>query len=506
MIFYRGNVMNRNIFLIILMVLVISFLLTGAKDKDPDKKKNDGQNKEDRTKQKNQKESSVLLHANENFIATEILGRPTDKSVTINIVPSKEMFVYCEFGTGSGNLKNRTPEIHTAADTPLEIPLEKLNANTRYYYRILYKIDNKDAYTQGNEFSFMTQRTPGSSFSFGIQGDSHPERINQFDPELYKITMTNVKKNAPDFYMTIGDDFSVDTLSEITNDAVTRIYANQRYYLGIPGSSAPVFLVNGNHEQAAKYVLNGTAENNAVWAQNSRNLYYPQPAPDEFYTGDDEKVDFIGYLRDYYAWTWGDALFIVIDPYWHTPVAVDNALKSDEKRADLWDITLGDRQYQWLKKTLEQSKSKYKFVFTHHVIGTGRGGIDEADQYEWGGRNKKGQWEFDKKRPGWELPVHQLMAKNKVTIFFQGHDHIFVKQELDGVIYLELPEPADPNYALYNDDAYKSDVKYPNSGYVKVSISKENLKVDYIRSFLPKDEIEGHKNGEVAYSFTVLPR
>lgn len=199
-------------------------------------------------------------------------------------------------------------------------------------------------------------------------------------------------------------------------------------------------------------------------------------------------------------------MFIVIDPYWHSSVPVDNVLNGDKKRSDLWDITLGDEQYQWLKKTLEESKAKYKFVFTHHVLGTGRGGTDIANEYEWGGKSKSGVWEFDKKRPGWEMPIQQLMTKNGVTIFFQGHDHIFVKQELDGVIYQTLPEPADPNYALYNADAYKSDTKYPNSGHVSVTVSADEVKVNYIKSLLPKDETNGHTNGEVVYSYTVMSK
>jgi hypothetical protein len=76
--------------------------------------------------------------------------------------------------------------------------------------------------------------------------------------------------------------------------------------------------VNGNHEQAARYLLDGTPDNVAVWAQNARNAYYAEPAPDGvFYTGNVEQIPFInGPLRNYYAWTWGNALFVVIDPYW----------------------------------------------------------------------------------------------------------------------------------------------------------------------------------------------
>ncbi len=34
-------------------------------------------------------------------------------------------------------------------------------------------------------------------------------------------------------------------------------------------------------------------------------------------------------------------------------------------------------------------------------------------------RNKRGDWEFTQRRPSWELPVHQLMVKHGVTIFFK---------------------------------------------------------------------------------------
>ena len=244
---------------------------------------------------------------------------------------------------------------------------------------------------------------------------------------------------------------------------------------------APVFLVNGNHEQASLANLDGTPDNVAVWAQNARNAYYPQPAPDSFYTGDAEPVEHVGLLRDYFAFTWGDALFVTIDPYWHSPQTVDNqfgADRSQKAKRDLWNVTLGEAQYQWLKQTLETSDAQYKFVFAHHVNGTGRGGIELADTVEWG--DAAG---YPVHRPGWGATIHQLMVDNGVTIFFQGHDHIFVRQELDGVVYQTLPEPANPFYTAENSDAYRSGDKYPNSGHVRVTVAPEQVTVDYVRAF-----------------------
>ena len=270
--------------------------------------------------------------------------------------------------------------------------------------------------------------------------------------------------------------------------------------------STPLFLVNGNHEQAAGYLLDGTPDNVAVWAQNARNLYYPQPAPGSFYTGNAEPVEFIGLLRNYFAWTWGDALFVVIDPFWSSPVPVDNVYGGGDKTKDKWLITHGDAQYQWLKRTLEQSTAKWKFVFAHHVNGSGRGGVEVADLYEWGGNNNQGAWEFDTKRPGWQMPIHQLMVEHKVTIFFQGHDHVFARQELDGVTYLTTPYPADPYYAADKASNFTSGDVLPGSGYARVTVSDTFVQVDYVRTFLPEDEDDTQISGQVAYIHTLTAR
>jgi hypothetical protein len=424
---------------------------------------------------------------NPDFIATEITGSPTDTSIIVNVVPAIPMEIYYEYGMTSGIYSNKTSPQTAVASSPLVTLISGLKPNTRYYYRIRY------GSSEGQERTFMTQRIPGSTFTFDIQGDSHPERVNQqFNSELYKRTMLGAASDQPDFYMTIGDDFSVDQMKEVTAETVNALYINQRQFLGQVGS--PVFLVNGNHEQASAANIDGTSNNVAVWAQNARNAYFPQPAPDGFYSGDVEPVEFIGQLRDYYAFSWGDALFVVIDPYWHSSQTVDNqfgAGRDQKAKRDLWNNTLGDVQYEWLKQTLETSTAQYKFVFTHHVLGTGRGGIELAKSFEWGDSAN-----LAARRPGWDETIHQLMVDNHVTIFFQGHDHIFVRQELDGVIYQTLPEPANPNYSWENTDAYRTGDKFPNSGRVRVSVAPDGVTVDYIRSYLDKSD-------ELAFSYTV---
>jgi len=420
----------------------------------------------------------------------------------------------------TGVYSNQTGITNLSAGQPVEVVLTGLQPNTRYYYRLRFEYAGYTTFETDVEHTFHTQRPPGSTFTFCIQGDSHPERVGKmFDFQLYSNTLAHAAADQPDFYLTIGDDFSVDLIptNSLNSSNVTYRYVVQRPYLGVIGASAPVFLVNGNHEQAAAYLLNGTSNNVAVWAQNARNSYYSEPTPDGFYTGNTNPVPFIGLLRNYYAWTWGDALFVTLDPYWGCPICVDNVLGDDHsssaKRTNIWDVTHGDAQYEWLRTTLEQSRAKYKFVFAHHVLGTGRGGIEEAFDYEWGGYNVGGgnnqtgtnitTWGFATNRPLWAMPIHQLMASNHCTIFFQGHDHLFAHQQLDGVTYQELPLPADPSNTLYNADAYLTGYVTNSSGYTRVTVSPAQVKVEYVRMYLPTAETNGQFSGLIGHSYVI---
>ncbi len=457
---------------------------------------------QERREARNRRPTTLPVELADVQALSAVLGRPTDRSITLSILSAEAREAYVEYGRTSGAYTAKTDIRKLPASTAVEFVLEKLAPDTRYFHRLQQRKPGAAEFTAGQECTFLTQRRPGSTFTFEIQGDSHPERPQMFDPSLYALTLRAAAADRPDFYMTIGDDFSVDKLRTINADAVRQIYLNQRCFLSLVGRSAPLFLVNGNHEQAALCNLDGTPNSVAVLAQNARHAFFPQPAPDDFYTGDKDSVEHIGLLRDYCAWTWGDALFVVIDPYWHSKEPVDNVFGQRGKgQRDMWGITIGDEQYQWLKKTLQESTARYKFVFAHHVLGTGRGGIERAGLFEWGGKNNRDFDEFARKRPGWDRPIHPLMAKNRVTIFFQGHDHIFVRQQLDGVVYQTLPLPADPHYAFYSQDAYRTGDVFPGSGRVRVSVSPQKVRVEYVRSYLPRDATQEHPDGEVAFAY-----
>ena len=447
-----------------------------------------------------------------------VLGRASDKTVTLSLLAAEAMEAVIELGTTPGKYARKIGPLTLPKGEPVEVVVDKLTANTEYFYRLQSRFlkASGGAFTARPECRFATQRAPGSSFIFTIQGDSHPERPQSSHPDLYARTLQAAAAERPDFHICIGDDFSVDKVRTVSPAALAQPYLLQRPFLGLIGQQAGVFLMNGNHEQGSLFNYQQTDERRdvAVGVQKARNRLFPTVGPDGFYTGGAETLKDIGPLKTYCAWTWGDALFVILDNYWHSPTLVDSgygekakASKGDEKKnRDWWGITIGDAQYQWFKRTLETSKAKYKFVFAHHVLGSGRGGVDEADLYEWGGQGKRGEGTFKEKRPGWDLPIHQLMVKHKVNVFFQGHDHLYCQQEKDGVIYQEVPMPSDHGYIAYNEDRYQSGKKLPSSGYLRVSVTPQQTKVDYVRCFLPKDETKDARHGMVAHTYEVKPR
>ena len=464
-----------------------------------------------------------------------ILGRPTADSFTVHALADAGTQVYVEFGDQPGNYTGMTPTVDASADNTAEVTVEALQPDTRYFYRVNYRGASDTGFRAGDEYSFHTQRPAGSTFTFGVQGDSHPERTEtMYHPDLYARTMEQVASARPDLYFMLGDDFNVSRLLAdfyqgdrdiFTQRAVDEVYLDQRRFLGIMAHSTALFAVIGNHEEARRNLLGTALHDVPIFTGNARVRWLPLPAPDDFYTGNPEPVEGIGLLRDYFAFTWGDALFVALDPYWHSPVAINPVgrggmamgtlasppwseieeawLELSLPADDRWQATMGDRQYQWLKETLEGSDAKYKFVFAHHVLGTGRGGIERAHSYEWGGHGEDGTWDFDERRPDWELPVHQLMIDNGVTIFFQAHDHLFAHQELGGIVYQTVPNPADDRYLGRNKQSYLSGTVLDNSGYLNVTVAPEGVTVDYIRSWLPEDEVDGRVQGEVAYSYTL---
>lgn len=432
-----------------------------------------------------------------------LLGRPTDHSITIQAFFDSTVEARVQYGIAPGNYSGQSDWQIVEGDSPVEVVLDSLQANTRYYYRMRYRTPGTNQTTNLAEHTFVTARPPGEAFTFVIQADPHMDE--QSDTAIYERCILNQLADAPDFVMDLGDNVMTDKLknanNEITWDTIHwRTHFMRSFYEPLV-HSAPLFMVLGNHEGEAGWFHDSTENNIAVWNTLERQKYFLNPIPDDFYTGDTTQNLFVGLREDYYSWQWGDALFIVLDPYWNTLVKPDTTHG--------WRWTLGETQYTWLKETLENSTSTFKFIFCHQLVGggdDGRGGIEFSDLYEWGGHETNGNYTFEENRPGWYAPLKQIFMENEVTIFFHGHDHFFAKQERDCLIYQECPQPSHPNFSNANQSAvygYVEGLILPNSGHLRLHVSPESVQVDYVRVYKPEDENAQHHNGDISATYTI---
>lgn len=434
---------------------------------------------------------------------SELLCRPTDHSITIQITFSDSAEVQVDYGTSSGVYSNSTSWQMFGAGQFAQMILNGLTPDTKYYYRINHKVPGTTLVINRPEHSFHTQRQTGSSFSFVVQADPHLDE--QSDTNLYKRCLKNQLNDQPDFMIDLGDFLMTDKLKNSNNqvpfDTIPYRCNHLRNYYDTLCHSVPLFIALGNHEGESGWNLNGTPNNMAVWSTNERKKYFPNPEPDSFYKGDTTHYPYVGLREAYYAWTWGDALFVVIDPYWNTTVKPDSLHG--------WRWTLGKTQYDWLKQTLESSTATFKFVFAHHLIGgdpDGRGGIEFADKYEWGGNNIDSTNGWALNRPGWYKPIKDLLTENRVTIFFHGHDHFFGKQEKDCLIYQECPQPSHPNFtstSYATDYGYVNGQILPNSGHIRVTVSPSGITTQYIRAYLPANENATRHNGDTSATYYI---
>jgi len=399
------------------------------------------------------------------------LCRPGAESVTISVLAWNEMEAFIEYGNGL-----KTAAVKLKSGVPQNLVLGGLKPDTSYNYRLTYRRPGNEP-GQDAMRSFHTQRKAGSKFSFVMQADSHLD--NNTDVRVYQQSLANMLADKPDFMIDLGDTTMVDKFGSFYTRSESQ-YKAQRYYIGRIAHSVPIIMVLGNHDGER-----GDRADMAKWSLRMRQTFFPNPTD-----GNDK--------HSYFAFEWGNALFIGLDPFWSTT----------KRGASGWDMTLGETQYRWLAKTLTSSKAALRLVFIHHLVGglgrDVRGGAKPAAYMEWGGQNADGSEGFKQNRPGWEMPIHELFVNNGVNIVFHGHDHLFVKEELDGIIYQEVPQPGHPTGGTRSAEEYGyTGVILGSAGHLRVTVSDNEAKVDYVRSIVPGITREDLENGAVEHSYMV---
>ena len=304
-----------------------------------------------------------------------------------------------------------------------------------------------------------SKTTTGGNLVLDIQADPHMDENS--DVTTYKQTLANIVSDKPSFLIDLGDIFMVDKLTDKSATNIDNRYKMMKEYYDSLGS-LPLYFAMGNHD--------GEVGWDSLNTKSYKQTYFPKQTHD----------------KNYYSFIQNNSLFVVLDPFTYTTTKPDN---------DSWDWTLGKEQYDWLNTTLKNSDAKYKFIFIHQLVGgdnQGRGGVEMANYFEWGGENLDGSDSFNAHRSGWGKPIHQLLVDNNVTAVFKGHDHLYAKQQLDGIIYQTLPQPShagDKLTATYN---YKTGTIIGGSGHLRVTIDTRSVKVEFVKADSAKDIVDSY--------------
>jgi hypothetical protein len=405
-----------------------------------------------------------------------VLARPEATSITLSILAydDREGYVACGLEAGADSI--RTPVQRFARGEPVSVVLAGLQPDTRYYYAFHSRAVGRGAFASAQIGTFHTARPPGSKFTFTLTADAHLDGHTSAD--VYRQTLANIAREAPDFHLDLGNLFMTD--KHATRDEAGAQYLAQRYYLGLTGATTPLMLALGTHDGESAKDDDGTDASLAAWSHQLRTRLFPNPVPDEFYSGNATPNASRGLRQNYYAFTWGSALFVVLDPF-------ANSARTRGSR-DGWAWSLGLEQYRWLERTLRESRATFKFVFVHNLLcgdAAARGGVEVAMFNEWGGKNTDGTDGFAQHRPGWAEPVHALLVRHHVAAVFKAHDNFYARQELDGIVYLMVPQPSFAGTDRIRDlenYGYKRGVFLGNSGHVRVTVSPEEATIAYVKS------------------------
>jgi hypothetical protein len=337
---------------------------------------------------------------------------------------------------------------------------EGLSPGIRFEYEILAPAGS--GYLPLYSGSAVTQRQPGEAFTFSLITDSHigphADYPNQGDWSVLERVSSEAGAVTPDFMVNLGDmlDFHEIGFNDAPPEAAyTRLaYLNYRTLLGDTLGHTAHYPVIGNWEGEDGFYTAEELER----SRSQRLLYMPGPQPTTYPEGGSP-------TEDYYAFTWGDALFIVLNVMTYTTTA--HLLSYYPGLPDDW--TLGQAQLRWFADTLAKATSKWRFVLIHHTVG-GAAGDTEDSAYGRGGGQAA--------HVGEQATVHQLMLDHGVQVFFYGHDHVFTDMQVDGIHYTEPGNAGAP--WMFTQDLTGYTQSWRAHGWSRVTVSPSAVNVQFI--------------------------
>lgn len=402
-----------------------------------------------------------------------VLSAPTRTSIVVSswcAEGSRVEILYwnSESGRGAGV---STAEA-ACGGAALGLTIDGLEPATAYAY-----VARIDGGSETAEHGFATAKAAGDGVVFTLSADAHlyasAARRSIFAEMAAKALSLN-----PNFHVQLGCSWMLDNYydyEQTEGDVYAFVRGARALGLGDLAADVALYNVQGPHEgenwvdyRACRYasgLSTDAIERRAQWSVLARLAAFPPPRANAYYSGSNATDSYApcgvgdevaaGNRRSYYSFENGGVLVVALDAWWYYD---ERALNGTN-----WMFSLGATQYAWLEKTLAHSTASRKIVTTHNLVGgypkaidftNQRGGARAARSFEWGGRSQDGTLEFERYRPGWSAPIHDVLARHGVDAVVHGHDHVTAVEFVDGILYLELPWMSEGGASAAEREAY----------------------------------------------------
>lgn len=341
----------------------------------------------------------------------------------------------------------------------------------------------------------------------------------------------------PDLLINLGDCFSCDRCAN-QNEAYSRA-ENYRNWTQPLLREAPMVFVHGNHEGGAGYFQHKFLANNYAiqkWGTNTLKRFILNPDSDTYEqkgegaAGYDSTNDWlVGQdpdsadieanttlnctpLENFYAFRYGPALFIALDPYRYTePGALVDQTDPGQPTRPTASWVLGTTQLNWLEWVLANFSAPWTVVMLHHLVGSEPIGIVAGTDYygRQAGTNidDPSVWTaVGDSIPPQLTSFHNLMIRYGVDVVLKGHDHRFAHVIKNGVNYISAPTLSAPSIVnngwnfsemfnsygttqLFGQDKADHGMVYAYNiyGYLRFQITTTTFEVSLIQTAIATD-------------------
>jgi 3',5'-cyclic AMP phosphodiesterase CpdA len=462
------------------------------------------------------------------LLAPEALFRPTVSGCTVHWVPNGPVEARVSAGTSADRL---TVLRELASDAATEIDVTGFAPFSDAYLQCQFRRSKDDRWLTSPVRRIRTGRSRGEEFRVALIADSHVYKAVRFEQHMRNLrqTLAHVLADQPDFVVFLGDEAGIYYLNDKPGEMSQR-RAFERWQLWRESfapllAAVPSFLVLGNHEgEAGFYQAHALGAHTGYyqrWGTIARKRYLLNPLPgtyaeggeNEGWRGEPGSAATAGTaegncspLQNYFAWTWGDALFVVLDVHRYTNVGGVTPATVDE-----W--TLGPVQLAWLERVLAASTARWKCVLAHHLVG--------GWAWDLTGRRRNPRYVYGRGgarylRVGEQARITELMQRTGARLFLYGHDHVFAHQQAESLHFVCCGRPTFLSRSWWSTPGWREaygDVGardphdfYAALGYTRLTVSSERVLIEYVRTGTDAAQSENvtGAEGEVVYAHSVV--